>query len=1206
MQQLAHAETSYSALLHGPDTPPFNSGPAWITSTEGKHHSAAESSSRPSQSATVKNQASLNNYEGSPAAFVTQNFWHQQLKFEQRLPTKDTSNLGSADAMEQAPFHSNVGRQIRHTVRYAAEKDCSPHQVDSRQGFHGSSMSQRHLYDQNLVGENEKSVRPCVREDVSLPNDGPSLTQSQQCAMSFNSEANDANYTHAHRQQNIAENSFCKQQEGMAPRSRALPPGHMPNGFDPQQYSAWNVVHKQSMGGASGSHMQHPSHTGYNRWATSAWVEGHPPMQHTPYLPYSSGHMQLGANHHAAYNWETQSTGTMAAAYAHYYPEGYYSCGNFNSVGETNHAAPPAFVNYNHHCQEPGAYLPTADHYSTRFRTFHERQEMEGRQVRHLQSTCEDPIQCAHISKKCREEEEVKNGNAIDRETAYHQEEAELEGPQAKKLREFSQVDAYQPKSCQVSEKFSPQTGASSSVNVADLSGVDGTPSSSRNSSDVQGSTLKDRRSQVVSQGCEFENGLEQQGRSSDLAARTFQRAGMPSHLQTKDATQAETSLKKISGQSFHRDHTRPTSVVFSSENGSGLSQNDSIPGVRFLPGAQQMQKHEYNNAFFPGGSQDVYKEDFSSTRPNTSVSGAQDQFSSDPFMRQLGGRAQAVSPPGAPSFFHTTNLQQRSMPAVAPKTAFSGFKVSSGVAIQELPESQSTMFPPSNIGESPGIMYTHNVSYGDTHANQYAYSTSGYDNSSMVDKDEYLTSNVHAEAEQQRTLYSMTSAYASHLRPAGQTQEVRSFDHPTAGSLETGAQLRVLSRPALEKVYPPPPFPNHPLQFQRERGSVANTPIEGDILPQSQALVNSEAALPTNEMKERAPNLVKYQASAGYMVKGGFLYPAAGESEVMRKGSVLSELGQVHQLSVSSGIVSKQQPCNTEFHAHASHTFPSNTIHSHALPSSITAGPQGSAGPTQITWDSETSKSSQPSGYPVPVATGRSFRQADENQHRPPVHFDDIHMVGREYATTVDGEVSASGQTLIERIPQQAFKASIRAVRAPLTTQPKKRKKSGPCFIPWHIVTTQPRGQLPSLSKAELMWATATNRLLDKDGGEVLNLGLFRAESRLRLTTQLMQQIFSPLPSALMHGNKSFNLESGVYAISKSALGEACRLMAGTERENESAQKVRDIKIIPSDGRTRTWNMAKEVAMIRLVERFMERVKRLDFELASRLEDGV
>lgn len=33
--------------------------------------------------------------------------------------------------------------------------------------------------------------------------------------------------------------------------------------------------------------------------------------------------------------------------------------------------------------------------------------------------------------------------------------------------------------------------------------------------------------------------------------------------------------------------------------------------------------------------------------------------------------------------------------------------------------------------------------------------------------------------------------------------------------------------------------------------------------------------------------------------------------------------------------------------------------------------------------------------------------------------------------------------------------------------------------------------------------------------------------------------------------------------------------------------------------GQTRMWNLAKEVAMTRLVERFMERVKRLDFELS-------
>ncbi|KAI5079618.1 hypothetical protein GOP47_0005097 [Adiantum capillus-veneris] len=1190
MQQLAHAETSYSALLHGPDTPPFNSEPAWGTAVVGEHHRAAEYFNWSSQGATVKDRASSNECEGPSATFVTQNFWPQRWRTEQKLLTKDTSNFGGADAKEQVPFHPNVVRQIQHLVRHSGKREGSPHQLNPQQGFHGPSFSQQQLANQKWFGENRKSFRPCEREDASLPNNGPSFMQPQQCAMNFNLECNDVIYAHAQPQQDIADRSFFRHQEGTVLPSRAMPPGQVPNGFDPQQYSAWNVMDTRSMGGTSGSHMQHPSDTGYNRWDTSAWLEGHPSVQHTPYLPYGSGHMQIGANP-ASCNWQTQSARTMTAPYSHYYPEGYYSCSNnINGVGENN-AAPPAFVNYNNHYQEPGVFLPAANQFPTRFRSFHERHENTGGQIRQLQSTCEDPSQSANIVKKSREEEEVQNGNAADKETACCEKDVELEGPQAKKMREYSEVGAYHLKSCQVS----PQTGASSSINVAELSGVDGTPSSSRNSSDVQGSALhssiKGRQSQAFSQGCGFESGIEQQGRSSEIASRMLQKSGTPSHLGTKDITQAETSANLIAGHSFYRNHTRSTSFVYSSEIGSGLPQSDSIHAVSFLPGAQQMQEHE-RNAFVPGGFHDGYKEELSSNRTIIGESGAHDQFSTDLLMRQLGGRAQVVSPPGAHSPFKTSTFQQRPMLALAPKSAFSGIQVSSGAAIQELPEeSQCAMFKPSNIGEGPGTLNASNVSYGDIHTEHFDYSTPGHNYSSIVDKDEYLTSNLYSEAEQQRTLYFMsTSAYPSHLRPAVQT-EIKPFDHSKAGPSETGAQLRESSWPTLEKFYLPPPFHSHPLHIQREFVRGANTPSEGET-----ALENCETALLTSEMKERASQLVNYKASAGYMVNGGFLYPAADGSGMTKRGSVLSESGQVHQLPVSSGNVSRQQPGNAVFYAHAPGKVPSNTISSHTHSSSITIGSQGSAGSTQILNDNETLKSSQPSGYPDPVATGRNLRQANEDRHPPPAHYGVIHTVSKEYSTTIDGEVATSGQTLSEQIPQQALKANA---RAPRTMQPKKRKKPVPCLIPWHILTAQPRGQLPSLSKAELMWTTATNRLLDKDGGEVSNVGIFRAESRLRLTTQLMQQILSPLPSLLMHGKQPFNLECGVYNIAKSALGEACRLMAGTERENESAQKIRDIKIIPSTGQTRTWNMAKEVAMTKLVERFMERIKRLDFELA-------
>jgi hypothetical protein len=71
----------------------------------------------------------------------------------------------------------------------------------------------------------------------------------------------------------------------------------------------------------------------------------------------------------------------------------------------------------------------------------------------------------------------------------------------------------------------------------------------------------------------------------------------------------------------------------------------------------------------------------------------------------------------------------------------------------------------------------------------------------------------------------------------------------------------------------------------------------------------------------------------------------------------------------------------------------------------------------------------------------------------------------------------------------------------------------------------------------------------------------IVKARARLRLTTQLMQQLIPPVPSVLTQGGNPMDNECVLYNFSKTVLGEACRLMVNTEKEAEPGQKGMDGK---------------------------------------------
>ncbi|PIN05070.1 hypothetical protein CDL12_22391 [Handroanthus impetiginosus] len=110
---------------------------------------------------------------------------------------------------------------------------------------------------------------------------------------------------------------------------------------------------------------------------------------------------------------------------------------------------------------------------------------------------------------------------------------------------------------------------------------------------------------------------------------------------------------------------------------------------------------------------------------------------------------------------------------------------------------------------------------------------------------------------------------------------------------------------------------------------------------------------------------------------------------------------------------------------------------------------------------------------------------------------------------------------------------------------RPKKRKTAAFEFHPWYREISNGSQNISTLSVAEADWNRAANRLTEKveDDAELIEDGtpLLRSKRRLILTTQLMQQLFSPPPATILSADASSAYESLTYAVSRVLLGDAC-----------------------------------------------------------------
>ncbi|KAL2961142.1 hypothetical protein AAZX31_17G075100 [Glycine max] len=109
---------------------------------------------------------------------------------------------------------------------------------------------------------------------------------------------------------------------------------------------------------------------------------------------------------------------------------------------------------------------------------------------------------------------------------------------------------------------------------------------------------------------------------------------------------------------------------------------------------------------------------------------------------------------------------------------------------------------------------------------------------------------------------------------------------------------------------------------------------------------------------------------------------------------------------------------------------------------------------------------------------------------------------------------------------------------------RPKKRKSSTSELLPWHKELSQGSERVQDISAAELDWAQAANRLVEKvedDAELVEELPIMKSKRRLVLTTQLMQQLLNPPPAAVLSADVKLHHESVVYSVARLALGDAC-----------------------------------------------------------------
>ncbi|XVF08949.1 hypothetical protein REPUB_Repub07fG0048700 [Reevesia pubescens] len=174
--------------------------------------------------------------------------------------------------------------------------------------------------------------------------------------------------------------------------------------------------------------------------------------------------------------------------------------------------------------------------------------------------------------------------------------------------------------------------------------------------------------------------------------------------------------------------------------------------------------------------------------------------------------------------------------------------------------------------------------------------------------------------------------------------------------------------------------------------------------------------------------------------------------------------------------------------------------------------------------------------------------------------------------------------------LPSDITNQNLVVVRA------KKRKNMTFELIPWHREVTQGSQRPQNISVAEVEWAHAANRLIEKveDEPEMIEdwPPVLRSKRRLVLTTQLMQQVLHAPPRVVLSADASKNYETVAYFAARSVLGDAC----STAYIPES-----DTAVPPASGSILSEKLEeRNQSILKAAEEFIIRAKKLENDLQS------
>ncbi|OMO51630.1 hypothetical protein COLO4_37591 [Corchorus olitorius] len=161
-----------------------------------------------------------------------------------------------------------------------------------------------------------------------------------------------------------------------------------------------------------------------------------------------------------------------------------------------------------------------------------------------------------------------------------------------------------------------------------------------------------------------------------------------------------------------------------------------------------------------------------------------------------------------------------------------------------------------------------------------------------------------------------------------------------------------------------------------------------------------------------------------------------------------------------------------------------------------------------------------------------------------------------------------------------------------------KKRKSMTFEFLPWHREVAQSSQRPQNISMAEVDWAHAANRLVEKVEDEPETIEdwplVLRSKRRLILTTQLMQQLLRAPPRFVLSLDASKNYETVAYFVARSVLGDACSTAYIPESHTavppDSGSTI-SAKLKMSEGNSKQ-------SILKAAEEFITRAKKLESDL--------